>query len=142
MPTENKIKLPENHIRSLSVTAHHVENSIDDVEQLLKGNRKDKLTEKIIKSLDDEIRGKILELVNMIRIKNETMFKDLILSENTLHEDRIVRSKISHIWTLLCDSTPESLRGYGKLSPGQAELLHHHINNLLETVNELQPLIM
>ena len=53
-----------------------------------------------------------------------------------------LRLPLSHIWTLLCDSTPESLRGYGKLSPGQAELLHHHINNLLETVNELQPLIM
>jgi hypothetical protein len=141
MFTENKIKLPDNHRRSLSVTAHHVEKSIDDIEELFTNKRKDKLTEKIVKSLNDEIRGKILELLSLIRIKNETMFHELGLNTYNSFEDRIVRANIGLIWTILCDSTPEALEGYGNLSEQQAELIRMHVGNQLEIVNEIQSVI-
>ena len=141
MVTKNKIKLPENYRRSLSVTSHHIENSIDTVEELLKDKRKDKITDKIIYSLNDEIKNKILELIDLIRIKNEKMFNELELNTYTSFDERIVRSNIGHIWTLLCDSTPESLKGYGDISNQQAESIKFHVNSLLETIDEIQSII-
>ncbi|MFZ0456489.1 MAG: hypothetical protein WCE54_19675 [Ignavibacteriaceae bacterium] len=141
MIKENKVKLPDNHRRSLSVTAHHIENSIDIIEKLFKNKSKDKLTEKIVYSLNDEIKNKILELLSLIRIKNETMFYELELNVYNSYEERIVRSNIGHIWALLCDSTPESLKGYGEISSQQAESIKLHVNSLLETVDEIQSII-
>lgn len=138
MLTENKTVLPENHRRSLSVTSHHIEKSIDGIEELLTNKRSNKLTEKLIRSLNDEIREKILELTRLIRIKNETMFNELDLNSYNSFEDRILRANISHIWTLLCDSTPEALKGYGTLSKQQADLVSLHVNGLLETIDKIQ----
>lgn len=140
MFTKDKIKISDNHKRSLSVTSHHIENSIDTVEDLLTGKRKNKITEKIIYSLNDEIKNKILELINLIRIKNETMFHELELNTYNSYEERIVSSNIGHIWTVLCDSTPESLKGYGDLSNQQADLIELHLNSILETIDEIQSL--
>lgn len=134
---ENKIKLPDNHRRSLSVTAHHIENSVDNIEEFLTNKRKNKLRNKLVRSLDDEIRQKILELISLVKIKNGKMFNELGLVAYNNFEERIVRSNIGHIWTLLCDNTPEALKGYGDLSEQQAELVRFHINSLLESVDEI-----
>lgn len=141
MVTKNKVKLPENYQRSFSVTARHIENGINAVKDLLTNKRKNKITEKIIYSLNDEIKSKILELINLIRIKNETMFYELELKAYDSYEERIVRSNIGHIWTLLCDSTPESLKGYGDISNQQADSIRLHVNSLLKTIDEIQSII-
>ena len=141
MQHNEKIEIPGNHKRSLSVTAHHLENSINDVEDILTNKRQDTLTEKIIKNLNENERQEILKLTKLVREKNERMFKELELNKNDLFEDRIVRSRIGHIWTLLCDSTPQSLKGYGNLSEAQSKLISTHIDDLLQTVNEIQSII-
>lgn len=141
MATENKIILGNNHKRSLSVVARHIEKSLDDIEDLLTNERRDKLTEKIITTTDENTRKKLLILTKLIREKNEQMFYDLELNAYNYYDDRILRSNISHIWTLLCDSTPEKLKNYGDLSDEQVKLINTHVNNLLETVNKMQDII-
>jgi hypothetical protein len=141
MIKDNKIRIPANHKRSLSVTAHHIENSIDELEELLTNKRQDKVTEKVIKNVDNGERNSILQLIKKVRKQNEDMFNDLDLNSNEIYEDRIMRSRIGHIWTLLCDSTNESLKGYGETNKQQAELINKHVNSLLETVNEMQSMI-
>ncbi len=141
MNPNEKVEIPDNHKRSLSVTAHHIENSVDDIEDLLTDKRHDMLTEKIIKNLNNDDRREILRLIKLVREKNEKMFSELELNENKLFEDRILRSRIGHIWTLLCDSTPEALKGYGDLSDAQAKLISVRVNDLLKTVNEIQSII-
>lgn len=142
MSNKAKVSIPDNHKRSLSVTARHIESSIDDIEELLNGRRHDSVTEKVIMNLNQEKREKILELTKIIREKNQIMFKDLELNGNVFYEDRIVRSRVSHIWTLLCDSTAEALRGYGEVTPEQREMINKHVNSLLETINIMQSLII
>lgn len=141
MQTNDKVEIPANHKRSLSVTAHHIENSINDVEDLLTNKRQSTLTEKIIKNLNDNDRQEILKLTKLVREKNEKMFNDLNLNKNDLFEDRIVRSRVGHIWTILCDSTPAGMKGYGDLSEAEAKLISAHVNDLLNTVNEIQSII-
>jgi hypothetical protein len=141
MSKHDRIHIPANHRRSLSVTAHHIENSIDELEELLNNKRQNKITEKIIKNVDSDERDEILNLINKVRKQNEEMFYALDLSSNEVYEDRILRSRIGHIWTLLCDSTPQSLKGYGETNEQQSELITRHVNNLLKTINEIQSII-
>ncbi len=141
MPDKENINIPDNHKRSLSVTARHIESSIDDIEELLTKKRHDSVTEKVIANMTQEKREQILQLTKVLREKNQIMFNDLQLNGNVFYEDRIVRSRVSHIWTLLCDSTAEALKGYGDVTPEQAEIINRHINSLLETINIIQSLI-
>ncbi len=88
-----------------------------------------------------EHREKILEIIKIIQEKNKNMFEELDLNENVFYEDRIIRSRINHIWTLLCDSTANALKGYGDLNAEQAQLIDKHINSLLDIVQEIQSMI-
>jgi hypothetical protein len=141
MSKHDRIRIPVNHKRSLSVTAHHIENSIDELVELLNNKRQNKVTEKIVKNVNNDERIEILNLISKVRKQNEEMFYELGLSSNEVYEDRILRSRIGHIWTLLCDSTPQSLKGYGETNEQQSELINKHVNNLLNTVNEIQSII-
>lgn len=141
MPDKVNINIPDNHKRSLSVTARHIESSIDDIEELLTKKRHDSVTEKVIANMTQEKREQILQLTKVLREKNQIMFNDLQLNGNVFYEDRIVRSRVSHIWTLLGDSTAEALKGYGDVTPEQAEIINRHVNSLLETINIIQSLI-
>jgi len=141
MPDKENINIPDNHKRSLSVTARHIESSIDDIEELLTKKRHDSVTEKVIANMTQEKREQILQLTKVLREKNQIMFNDLQLNGNVFYEDRIVRSRVSHIWTLLCDSTAEALKGYGDVTTEQAEIINRHVNSLLETINIIQSII-
>jgi len=141
MPDKVNINIPDNHKRSLSVTARHIESSIDDIEELLTKKRHDSVTEKVIANMTQEKREQILQLTKVLREKNQIMFNDLQLNGNVFYEDRIVRSRVSHIWTLLCDSTAEALKGYGDVTTEQAEIINRHVNSLLETINIIQSII-
>ena len=141
MPDKVNINIPDNHKRSLSVTARHIESSIDDIEELLTKKRHDSVTEKVIANMTQEKREQILQLTKVLREKNQIMFNDLQLNGNVFYEDRIVRSRVSHIWTLLCDSTAEALKGYGDVTTEQAEIINRHVNSLLETINIIQSMI-
>lgn len=141
MYEKQKIKIPDNHKRSLSVTARHIESSINEIEELLTNKRHDTVTEKVIKNLSEEKRNQILNIAKIVHEKNQKMFNDLELNGNVFYEDRIVRSRVSYIWTLLCDSTAEALKGYGDVTPEQSELINKHINSLLETINQIQSII-
>ena len=141
MTKSERIRIPANHRRSLSVTAHHIENSINELEELLNNKRQNTVTEKVVKNVDIDERNKILHLINRVRRQNEEMFYELDLNSNEVYENRILHSRIGHIWTLLCDSTPKSLRGYGETNEQQSELINKHVNNLLKTVNEIQSII-
>ncbi len=137
-----KVVIPDNHKRSLSVTAMHIENSINEIEDLLiNQNGKEQLTEKIVFNLSDEQRKSILAYTKVIREKNKIMFNELNLNYEKLYEDRLIRSKLSHIWVILSDSTTEALKGYGEVYGEAADLINKNVNSLLETVNEAQSIV-
>lgn len=71
----NEINIPPNHKRSLSVTAHHIEKSINDIESILNNNQPSySLTGNIIKNMDEETRKEILKLTQIVGKKNKEMF--------------------------------------------------------------------
>lgn len=138
----NKEKyLPDNHRRSLTVTAKHVENGIREIEMILKNDSSNTKMSPIIKNLDKEERKNILQLLNQLKDENNKMICELELSSKELYEDRMVRGIISHLWVILSDSTAKGLRGYGKLSDAQAQMLGRYINSLLSTIQKIQNIL-
>lgn len=130
--------LPENHERSLAITAKYIDNGIKEIESLLLNNNPSSSVLTIVKNLTQEKRIALLELLKELKSINEKMIKDFSLSPEIMYEDRIVRGKISLMWVILSDSTSKGLKGYGTLNPEQAQTLDEYINSLLTIVQQLQ----
>lgn len=130
--------LPDNHKRSLSVTARHVEKNISEIQRMLQSKTHSYKTEQIINDVHNDDSESVLKLLTILKNKNEAFFDELLLDKNILSERRILVSKISYIWTILCDSTANAMKGYGEVTPEQAKLIDKHINGMLETVDKIQ----
>lgn len=138
---DEKVTLPANHKRSLSVTAKHIAKGIEEIESLLLSHKPDDLIVKVVKNLEEKQRSAILGLTEVLKKENERMIKDFNLKLEKLYEDRIVRGHISHLWVILSESTSKGLRGYGALPINQAKLLDSYINNLLDIIDKMQSVI-
>jgi hypothetical protein len=140
MITDEKLIIPPNHKRKLSITSRYIENNINEIEDLLNG-RRNNLTEEIENNIEDAVKLKILGLIKEMREKNEKMFNEMDLTEDRLYLDRMIRSRITYIWTILYDSLSKNLTGYGDLLQNEAELVDGHIKSMLELVFKLQSII-
>lgn len=137
MSNKNRISLPSNYKRSLTVTSRHVERAIKEIEQLLVNQHERSSLINIIKNINEENSAKILSHLSELKHKNEQMVKEFELITENLFEDRIIRSKLTHLWVILSDSTSEALKGYGDLEPEQAKVLDNEINSLLEIIEKI-----
>jgi hypothetical protein len=137
----DKIKIPDNHRRRLSVTSKYVESGLNEIEDLLNNDGREQITQNITRNIDKEKKKKILELTRKLRIENEKMFKEVNLSPDKLYEDRIIRGTFSYIWTILIDSTATKMKGYGELSEGESELIDSYVNVLVDIVYKIQSII-
>jgi restriction endonuclease Mrr len=134
----NNIKIPDNHKRSLSVTARYIEKNINEIENLLNTKNDHCKTEHIIRNLSDNHANEILYLLKILKNQNEKFFEELQLKQNILYENRILIGKISLVWAILCDSTAEALKGYGNLTSSQADVINKHVNQMLDIVGKIQ----
>ena len=133
-----RIELPENHTRSLAVTVRHIDKGIRELESILSNENRDTSALTIVRNLTKEQRNAILELLITLKSENEKLIKDLNLPPEQMHEDRLVRGKLSMMWVLLSDSTSKGLKGYGEIASDQAKVLDQHIESILEIIYKLQ----
>ncbi len=137
----NKIEIPENHKRRLSVTSKFVEKGLDEIESLLTNGNGNRIAQDIITNVDDEKKKNILKLTEKLRAENEKMFKELDLTPDRLYEDRIIRGTFSYIWSILIDSTSAKMKGYGELSDDESSVIDSHVNVLIDIVQKIQSVI-
>jgi len=130
-------KLPDNHRRGLSVTAQMVEQTLDEMEELLRSRGSGKVTTNIEPGYSESKRARLLTAIAEMRRANTEMFRILDLRRSHYTEDHIMAAKNSHLWTILVDSKSTSLRGFGELPPDLAQVVDSHINRLLELLKEL-----
>ena len=133
----NKL-LPENHLRSLSVTAKMIEEGLDDVESKLKGSTNHKITQILEESYDSETKEKIFQVIKDIHAVNREMFTALSLTPQTSYESRVVQSQTVYLWSILVDSTSKNLSRYGDLTTEQSELVDGYISKLLSLLDKLK----
>ena len=133
-----RIELPENHTRSLAVTARHIDKGIRELESILSNENRDTSALTIVRNLTKEQRNAILELLIILKTRNEKLINDFNLPPEQMYEDRLVRGKLSMMWVLLSDSTSKGLKGYGEIASDQAKVLDQHIESILEIIYKLQ----
>jgi hypothetical protein len=130
--------LPENHRRSLSVTAKMIEEGLDDVELKLKGSFNHKITQRLEESYNSETKESIFSIINEIKNVNKEMFYNLSLNPQKSSESRVVQSQAVYLWSILIDSTSKKLSRYGDLSPEESELIDKYILKILSLLDKLK----
>ncbi len=130
--------LPENHRRSLSVTAKMIEEGLDDVESKLRGSFNHKITQKLEESYDAETKETIFSIINEIKDVNKEMFYRLSLNPQKSSESRVVQSQVVYLWSILIDSTSKKLSRYGDLTPDESELVDNYILKILTLLDKLK----
>ncbi len=135
--TKDKPRIPENHRNSLSVTARTIEKSLDEMEELLSRGGVHKLTYTVHSSYTDDERQSILGTIRELRKANEEMVNDLGLKREERKEEQIIRARVTHLWTILVDSTSRGMRGFGVLPTAPARMIDQHIDRLLKILQRL-----
>ena len=133
-----RIELPENHTRSLAVTARHIDKGIRELESILSNENRDTSALTIVRNLTKDQRNAILELLIILKTRNKKLINDFNLPPEQMYEDRLVRGKLSMMWVLLSDSTSKGFKGYGAMPSGQAKILDEQIESLLDIIYKLQ----
>lgn len=128
-----KINLKPNHRRSVSTSIRMVENMVDEIEQQV--FRPGQLMLTHIENHEAEIdKEHLTAVISEIRRYIGYLFKKYDLKTSELQLDRIVNSAKSSMWTILCDTTSQHLRGYG-------EFPQEHANEFDQDIDQLQGLI-
>ncbi len=130
--------LPENHRRSLSVTAKMIEEGLDEVESKLKGSSNHKITQILETSYDSETKEKIYEIIKDIQAMNKEMFTVLSLTPQKTYESRILQSQAVYLWSILIDSTSKNLTRYGNLTPEESKLVDDYVLKILALLDKLK----
>ena len=130
--------LPENHRRSLSVTAKMIEEGLDDVEGKLRGNFNHKITQILEPSYDSETKEKIYEIIKDIKAINAEMFHELSLTPQKTFESRILNSQAVYLWSIVIDSSSKKLERYGELTPEESQKVDFYIFKILKLIEKLK----
>jgi len=131
------IKLPSNQHRSLSVTAQTIEQTLDELEAILRSRGIERLTSRVRASYSDRSRQDLLDAISEMRKVNEEMVCTFQLQKTEREEARILRAAIAQLWTILVDSTSKGMRGFGNLSPELARELDRHVERLLVLLDRI-----
>ena len=135
---KDKITLPENHNRSLSAMANNIETGLLEIKKILQNNDEFLLTQNILKTIDSKKARQILLLIDEMLKANGEMFFALELESTKNSDVRIIKSRISYLWSVIVDHSSEKMIRYGQLDLPEAELVDKHIMRLLNIVDKIQ----
>ena len=132
----DSVKLPKNHLRSVSVSMYLVEKSIDEYEELLK-EKKGGVTYEIVNDIDEQEIKSDLEVISGVRKMISKMSEKYGLNRDITYLSRIRNSKKSKMWEILCDTNSKRLKGFGELPNDIGEEVDRDINSIIELVERL-----
>ena len=130
-------QLPSNHHRILSVTARTVEETIDELESMLRAHGINKLTSRITVGFSKERREHLLAKMNDLRLANAELFRTFELSPSVVSEEQIMQAGLVNLWTILVDSKARGMRGFGRLDDEIASRVDDRIEALLRIIDGL-----
>ena len=129
---KDSIELPAPQRRSLEVTAKVIEQTLGEIDNLLRSRGQGMITKTVEAFYSEDERTRMLAAIVRMRQANIEMIQHLGLQSSHLREDRIINAKITHLWTVLIDSSSTGLKGFGGLPPSLAQVVDDHVNELLE----------
>ncbi|MCD6201656.1 MAG: hypothetical protein J7K46_07600 [Bacteroidales bacterium] len=132
------VKLPPNYLRVLSSLTEIVEREAWELLQLLENpGRQGEVLQTTVSFTPEERKEKMLRLETLLE-ENRRFFRELKAEPAIYPEKQIFNAKVTQLWTILHDSYPDKMKGYGPLHKEEKEWIEEHVNRLLDIINELK----
>lgn len=131
-----KIQLNDNHQRSVSSTIRLVENLINEIEWEIDNTHQRVLT-KINHTQDSVDASHIKTAIGKARSYIHYLADKYNLQPSELFLDRIVSSRKSSMWVVLCDTTANKLKGYGKFPEEYSQEFNSDIAHLQRLIADI-----
>lgn len=132
----DKIKLSDNHKRSVSASMFLVEKLIDEIEYELHHYH-----EKVMISINDGTESADLQyfalLVQEIKSYIRFMVDKYDLQPTQYNFSQIINSRKSKMWEILSNTQSKSLKGFGEFPPEYAKEFDSDIENLLKLTESI-----
>ena len=132
------VKLPPNYQRVLSSLTEIIEREAWELLQLLENpGREGEIIRTTVSFSPEERKEKMLRLETLLE-ENRRFFRELEAESAIYPEKQIFNAKVTQLWTILNDSHPDKIKGYGPLQIEEKEWIGEHVNRLLEIIKELK----
>ncbi len=132
----DKINLKANHRRSVSSAIRLVENMAEEIEREINNPRRLLLTRINHEENENDI-SHIQSIIKKIKSQIRYLFDKYDLKPSELNMQRIINSRKSSMWVILCDTTAGKLKGYGEFPEEYSAEFDSDIEKLQEIVSEL-----
>ncbi len=132
----DKIKLPENHRRSLTSALVTVEQILTDLETALL-HQTEGCCYEVKKDLNDEIIRINLEVLREARSRLCYLASKYEIRKYSQSLKKIVNAKKTRVWEVLMDMRPKKQKGFGEFPPELADEYTRDIDYLLSVTEQI-----
>ncbi len=131
-----KIRLPRNHVRSLSSSLIVVEKSLIELEEILL-RETESCCSLIVRDVDGETLKRNLDLINEAKAKISALADKYGVVSERLSLKRVIRAKRTRMWEILTDTQSGRMKGYGTFPEKYATQFDSDIKELLEITDKI-----
>ena len=130
------LKLPPNHLRSVSASVYLVEKTIDELENMLLADSNHH-TYETVNDLTSVKKEQLLTTFQKVREQVLQLKLKYGLNREITYMSRILNARKSRMWEIMSDTTSKRMKGYGDLSQSTATALDEDIKELTELIHQL-----
>ena len=130
-----KIGLSENHKRSISASMYLVERIADDLERKL-AIPSELVMSKIVKNKDADLQH-CMSVLKEIKSHVGLLAAKYSLRTSEVSLTQIINSSKSAMWEILCDTTSQRLKGYGRFPKEYAAEFDADIDALQNLISKI-----
>lgn len=133
---KEKIKLKENHRRSLSSALAMTEKMLTEIEDSLK-NIKDTCCYKVENDVDPEKIQHNLLIIQEAREQICKLAAKYSTDRQNQNLSRLINAKKTKIWEILCDTKSRKQKGFGEFPKELVKEFDEDIDRLMEITNKI-----
>ncbi len=132
------MNLSTNYLRVLSSLTEIIEREVTEILRILENPVEEGEIIRTTVSFSPEERMQKIHRLRTLLEENRKFFRALHAKPVVYPEKQIFDAKVTQLWTILRDSLPEKMKGYGTLEKTEREWISEHINRLLEIIGQLK----
>jgi len=133
--------LNEGHKRILSITFRMVEQGMQWIQELLLKKDMEGNLYSVVDDLDCEVRDELLSFTRRVMEAVDEFKQAFLLNDEVVEKSRLIAGRLTHLWTILLQTTSQHLRGYGEVPHSFAEGFDPRIEMLAQWMLEMETLV-
>jgi hypothetical protein len=132
------MSLPRNYKRVLASLAEIIDRNVTELIRLLEEPGMESGIIRREDSFAPAEKEQKLKKLKELREENKHFYKALDTEDVSYSDRQIYNAKITRLWTILHDSRPEKLKGYGTLEEEERKWIAQQVERLLGIIEELK----